>query len=111
MALGKGLDGVEVGGGNQSFSVLKHKPKVGVDAIFCMILTTLLNIYQYTLFFQPNLSLNKSSKKSNVGRFYGVTQGHLSYEIMETQVYYNTIWFYTFLEHIFVFFLCKVQGV
>ena len=29
---------------------------------------------------------------------------------METQVYYNTIWFYTFLEHIFVF-LCKVFSV
>ena len=28
----------------------------------------------------------------------------------KTQVYYNTIWVYTFLEHIFVF-LCKVQGV
>ena len=56
MALGKGLEGVEVGETNQSFSVLKHKPKVGVNAIFCMILTTLLSIYQYTLFFQPNLS-------------------------------------------------------
>ena len=29
---------------------------------------------------------------------------------METQVYFNTICVYTFLEHIFVFF-CKVQGV
>ena len=56
LALVKGLEGVEVWGKNQSFSVLKHKPKVGVDAIFCMILTTLLSNYQYTLFFQPNLS-------------------------------------------------------
>ena len=32
MALGKGLKGVEVGGGKkQSFSVLKHRPKVVVD--------------------------------------------------------------------------------
>ena len=74
----KGLEGVEVGVKNLSFSVLKHKPKVRVDAIFCMILTTLLSIYQYTLFFQPNLSEIKCSKKSNFGRFYGVTQGHLS---------------------------------
>ena len=29
---------------------------------------------------------------------------------METQVYYHSICFYTFLEHNFVF-LCKVQGV
>ena len=27
-----------------------------VDAIFCMNYTTLLIIYQYTMFFQPNLS-------------------------------------------------------
>ena len=27
---------------------------------------------------------------------------------MDAKVYYNTIWVYTFLEHIFVF-LCKVQ--
>ena len=38
MALGKGLEGLEVGVKHQSFSVLKHKPKVGVDAICCMIL-------------------------------------------------------------------------
>ena len=29
---------------------------------------------------------------------------------METQVHFNIIWVYTFLEHTFVFF-CKVQGV
>ena len=32
------------------------------------------------------------------------------FKIMETQVYYNAILFYAFLEHIVVF-LCKVQGV
>ena len=58
MALGKGLEGVEVGGKNKSFSVLKHKPKVGVDAVFCMIPTILL--------------------KSYVARFCGLTQRHLS---------------------------------
>ena len=31
-------------------------------------------------------------------------------KIMETQVYYKTIWLNTFVEHIFVL-LCKVQGV
>ena len=36
MALGKGLKGVEVKETNQSFSLLKTKPKVGVNAIFCM---------------------------------------------------------------------------
>ena len=50
VALGKGLEGLEVGGENQSFSVLKLKTKVGVHAIFCMILTTLLSIY-YRVFF------------------------------------------------------------
>ena len=39
----------------KNFSLLKHKPKVVVDAILCMILITLLSIYQYTLFFQHNL--------------------------------------------------------
>ena len=32
------------------------------------------------------------------------------FEIIEAKIYYNIIWVYTFLEHIFVF-LCKVQGV
>ena len=54
MALGKGLEGVEVWRENLSFSVLKHKPKVGVNAILCMILTTLPDIHQYTFFFQCN---------------------------------------------------------
>ena len=62
--------------------MLKHNPKVGVDAIFCMILTTLVSIYQYTLFFQHNMSWIKSSNQSNVGRFYGVTQGNLSYPLL-----------------------------
>ena len=48
--LGKGLEGVEV------MSVLKHKPKIVVNGIFCMIVTTLLSMNQYTLFFQPNFS-------------------------------------------------------
>ena len=56
--IGIGLEGVEVGGTNLSFRVLKNNPKVGVDAIFCMILKKLLSIYQYTLFFQPKLSKN-----------------------------------------------------
>ena len=81
MALGKGLEGVEVGRENLSFSVIKHKPKVGVDAIFCINLTTLPRIHQYTLFFQPNLSYINSSEQIYVGRFYGVTQGNLSYEM------------------------------
>ena len=51
---------------NLSFSLLKHKQKVGVNEIFCMILTKLLSIYQYTLFFQPNLYYNKSSRKSRI---------------------------------------------
>ena len=36
LAHSRGLEGDEVGvgWGNQSFSVLKHKPKVGVDAVF-----------------------------------------------------------------------------
>ena len=37
MALGKGIEGGEVGEKITSFSVLKHTQKVGVDAIFCMI--------------------------------------------------------------------------
>ena len=44
MALVKGLKGVEAAGKTQSFSVLKHKPKVWVDYFFSMILTKLLNI-------------------------------------------------------------------
>ena len=52
LALCTGLLGVEVEVKNQSFSVVKHKPKVRVDAIFCMILTS---IQEYTLFFQHNL--------------------------------------------------------
>ena len=56
LALGKGLDCVEVGEGNQCFNVIKHKPKVWVGAIFCMILTTMLSIYHYALFFQTNFS-------------------------------------------------------
>ena len=59
MALGKGLEGVEVGRKKEeeklSFRVLNHKQKVVVDAFFCMILTTLQSIYQCTLFCQPNL--------------------------------------------------------
>ena len=50
------LEGVEVGRENISFSVFKHKQKVGVDAIVCMILATLPSIHQYTLNFRPNLS-------------------------------------------------------
>ena len=46
LALGKKLEVVEVGG-EKSFSVLKHNPKVVVDVFLCMILTTLLCIYQY----------------------------------------------------------------
>ena len=55
-ALCKGLEGVEFGGIHQSFIMLKHKPKVGVDTVLCKILPTLLSIFQYTLFFKPNLS-------------------------------------------------------
>ena len=78
LVLGKGLNGAEVGGQNQIFSVLKHKPKVVVNDISCMILTTLLSIYHYTLFFQPNLYKLRSSKKSQFGRFYRVSQWHVS---------------------------------
>ena len=34
MALGKGLESLEVGRENLSVSVLKHKQQVGVNAIF-----------------------------------------------------------------------------
>ena len=46
-ALGEGLEGIEFGEENQSFNVLKPKPKVGVNAIF---LYDSYRIYQYTLF-------------------------------------------------------------
>ena len=58
--LGKGLEGVKVWGKKLSFCVIKHKPKYVADAIVCMV---------------------KSSNKSKFGRFYRVTQGHLSYII------------------------------
>ena len=68
-----------MGGGNVSFSVLKYKSKVGVDAIVCRILTEiakhiLVHAVCSTLFF-----FKKKFKTSNVGTFYSVTQEHLSY--------------------------------
>ena len=68
MAVCKGLGKVEVRGGNLRFSVLKHKPKVGVYEIVHMILTTLLRIHQYTLFFQP-ICLEQKFKKIKCCRF------------------------------------------
>ena len=50
MAFGEGLEGVEVGRENLSFSLLKHKPKVGVNAILRMILITFPSIHQDILF-------------------------------------------------------------
>ena len=51
-----------------------------------------------------------SEKKEDLEIKYDFFLTKYIFKIMETQVYYNTIWFYTFLEHILVF-LCKVQGV
>ena len=52
----KGLDGVEVGGKKSKFQCAQTQTKSWGQCNFCMILTALLSIYQYTLLFQPNLS-------------------------------------------------------
>ena len=73
-AFGKGLEGIKVMGKILSFSVLKHKLKVGVDVIFCIILTTLLSKHIFVhIFLLTHFVTQKKFKKISVGRFYGGT--------------------------------------
>ena len=51
-----------------------------------------------------------SIKKEDFRLKSDITWQNPIFEIMEAKVYYNTIWVYTSLEHIFVF-LCEVHGV
>ena len=57
-------------GNKTKFSVCSNtNQNVGSMQFFCMILTILLSLYQYTLFFQPNLSEIKSETNPNLADF------------------------------------------
>ena len=78
MALGKGLEGVEVGGGDSKFQCAQTQTKSLGRFHFLYEFNNIAKHISVRIVLSTKLVLKQKLQKSNVDRFYGVTQGHLS---------------------------------